>query len=227
VTEPDLGRSTIGVLGGTGPQGRGLALRWAAAGLKVVIGSRDAGRAATAAAELAEQAGVGEDVLSGADNPGCASAADVVLVAVPWDGHDALLTSLREQLAGKVVIDCVNPLGFDKQGPFPLRVAEGSAAQQAAALLPDSRVTAAFHHVSAVTLADLSVTEVNLDVLVLGDDREATDQVRALAEAIPGVRGVFGGRLRNAGQVEALTANLIAINRRYKTHAGIRVTDLP
>jgi NADPH-dependent F420 reductase len=146
---------------------------------------------------------------------------------VPWEGHDSLLTSLRSELAGKIVIDCVNPMGFDKQGPFALPVAEGSAAEQAAALLPDSRVTAAFHHVSAVTLVDLSVAEMNLDVLVLGDDREATDQVRALADAIPGVRGVFGGRLRNAGQVEALTANLIAINRRYKTHAGIRVTDLP
>ncbi|WP_037064275.1 NADPH-dependent F420 reductase [Pseudonocardia acaciae] len=232
VTEPavpDLASLTIGVLGGTGPQGKGLALRWAVAGLRVVIGSRSAERAEKAAAELAELAvSVNPSAeVSGADNHGCAAAADLVLVAVPWDGHDALLTSLREQLAGKIVIDCVNPLGFDKQGPFPLRVAEGSAAQQAAALLPESRVTAAFHHVSAVTLADLSVPKIDLDVLVLGEDRAATDQVRALADTIPGVRGVYGGRLRNAGQVEALTANLIAINRRYKTHAGIRITDLP
>jgi len=226
---PDLKTQTIGVLGGTGPQGKGLALRWAAVGLRVVIGSRSAERAEQAAAELAEAAGLpaGTDVITGADNAGCASRSDIVLVAVPWDGHDALLTSLREPLAGKIVIDCVNPLGFDKQGPFPLDVKEGSAAQQAAALLPDSTVTAAFHHVSAVTLADLSVSEIDLDVLVLGEDRAATDQVRALAETIPGVRGVYGGRLRNAGQVEALTANLIAINRRYKTHAGIRITDLP
>ncbi|MDQ2708684.1 MAG: NADPH-dependent F420 reductase, partial [Actinomycetota bacterium] len=178
-------------------------------------------------AKLAEQAGVDVEAVSGADNAGCAAAADLVLVAVPWEGHDTLLTSLRDELAGKIVIDCVNPMGFDKQGPFVLPVAEGSAAQRAAALLPDSRVTAAFHHVSAVTLADLSVAEIDLDVLVLGDDREATDQVRALADAIPGVRGVFGGRLRNAGQVEALTANLIAVNRRYQTHAGIRITALP
>ncbi len=229
VSEPGVGGSTIGVLGGTGPQGRGLALRWAAAGMRVVIGSRDAGRAKVAAGELAEQAGIdaGSDLITGADNSGCAVSADLILVAVPWDGHDTLLTSLRAELAGKIVIDCVNPLGFDKQGRFPLRVEEGSAAEQAAALLPDSRASAAFHHVSAVTLADLTVTEVHLDVLVLGDDREATDQVRALADTIPGVRGIFGGRLRNAGQVEALTANLIAINRRYKTHAGIRITDLP
>ena len=222
---PELTTLTIGVLGGTGPQGKGLALRWAAAGLRVVIGSRDAGRAAETAAELAGLVD-SADATSGADNAGCATQADIVLVAVPWEAHDALLTSLREPLAGKVVVDCVNPVGFDKQGPYPLEVTGGSAAQRAAALLPYSRVTAAFHHVSAVILADLSIPRVDLDVLVLGDDRAATDQVRALADAIPGVRGVYGGRLRNAGQVEALTANLIAINRRYRTHAGIRITGL-
>ncbi|MDQ3906367.1 MAG: NADPH-dependent F420 reductase [Actinomycetota bacterium] len=218
----------VGVLGGTGPQGSGLALRWAAAGLRVVIGSRDAGRAEKLARELAQRAGLGAgaEALSGAGNAGCAQHADMVVVAVPWESHDALLTSLREPLAGKIVIDCVNPLGFDERGPYPLHVKEGSAAQRAAVLLPDSRVIAAFHHVSAVTLADLSITEVDCDVLVLGDDRAAVDQVRALADAIPGVRGVYGGRLRNAGQVEALTANLLAVNRRYRTHAGIRLTGV-
>ena len=215
----DVTGLTVGVLGGTGPQGKGLALRWARAGITVILGSRSAERAEAAATELGEG-------VTGADNATTAAAADVVLVAVPWDGHDALLTSLRDQLTGKVVIDCVNPLGFDKQGPYALPVEEGSAAQQAAKLLPDSRVTAAFHHVSAVHLADLSIAEMDTDVLVLGDDREATDLVRGLADAIPGMRGVYGGRLRNAHQVEAFTANLIAINRRYKAHAGIRVTDV-
>ncbi|MCA1192538.1 NADPH-dependent F420 reductase [Saccharopolyspora sp. 6V] len=214
---------TVGVLGGTGAQGRGLAIRWAAAGLRVVIGSRKAERAQDAAREIAEISG---GQVSGEDNAACAAAADIVLAALPWDAHADTLAALREPLAGKIVVDCVNPLGFDKQGPFALDVPEGSAAQQAAALLPDSRVTAAFHHVSAVTLADLSVDHVDLDVLVLGDDREATDVVRGLADVIPGVRGLFGGRLRNAHQVEALTANLIAINRRYKAHAGIRITDV-
>jgi 8-hydroxy-5-deazaflavin:NADPH oxidoreductase len=216
---------TVGVLGGTGPQGKGLALRWARAGIPVIIGSRKTERAEVVAAELRERAGV--EHVTGKDNAGCAAEAGIVLVAVPWEGHDELLTALRDELAGKIVIDCVNPLGFDKQGPFPLAVPEGSAAQQAEKLLPDSRVTAAFHHVSAVHLEDLSRSTVDTDVLVLGDDREATDQVRALADAIPGVRGVYGGRLRNAHQVEALTANLIAINRRYRVHAGIRITDLP
>jgi NADPH-dependent F420 reductase len=220
----DVTTLTVGVLGGTGPQGKGLALRWAQAGLRVVIGSRSADRAVQAAAEVSSQAGAGE--VSGMDNAACAAASDVVLVAVPWDGHGELLTSLKEQLAGKIVIDCVNPLGFDKQGPFALAVEEGSAAQQAEKLLPESRVTAAFHHVSAVHLADPSVAKLDTDVLVLGDDREATDLVRALAEQVPGFRGVYGGRLRNAHQVEALTANLIAINRRYKAHAGLRITDI-
>ncbi|SDJ46107.1 reduced coenzyme F420:NADP oxidoreductase [Actinokineospora alba] len=220
----EVSQLKVGVLGGTGPQGRGLALRWARAGISVVLGSRSAERAEAAAAELRELAGV--DTITGLDNAACAATADVVLVAVPWDGHRDLLESLRVELAQKIVIDCVNPLGFDKQGPFALPVEEGSAAQQAALVLPESRVTAAFHHVSAVLLADLGVAEMDIDVLVLGDDREATDTVRALADAIPGMRGIYGGRLRNAHQVEALTANLIAINKRYKAHAGIRVTDV-
>ncbi len=214
---------TVAVLGGTGPQGRGLARRFAAAGVPVVLGSRDAGRATATAADLA--AATGGDV-TGADNAGAARAGDVVVVAVPWEGHGELLAGLRGELAGKVVVDCVNPLGFDKQGCFALPVEEGSAAQQAAVLLPDSRVVAAFHHVSAVLLEDPEVTDVGTDVMVLGDDREATDLVAALAGLVPGMRGIYAGRLRNAGQVEALTANLISVNRRYKAHAGLRVTDV-
>ncbi|MEL0281081.1 MAG: NADPH-dependent F420 reductase, partial [Actinomycetota bacterium] len=129
-------------------------------------------------------------------------------------------------LAGKLVVDCVNPLGFDKQGAFALSVDEGSAAQQAASVLPDSSVVAAFHHISAVLLLDDSVSSIETDVLVLGDDRDATDAVQALAGRIDGIRGIYGGRLRNAGQVEAFTANLISMNRRYKVHAGVRVTDV-
>nr|WP_228046480.1 NADPH-dependent F420 reductase [Saccharopolyspora sp. HNM0983] len=214
---------TVGVLGGTGPQGKGLAIRWAQAGLRVLIGSRKSDRAQEAAQEIAATSG--GDV-AGRDNAGCAAEADIVLAALPWDGHADTLRSLRTELAGKIVVDCVNPLGFDGKGPYALPVEEGSAAEQAEQLLPDSRVTAAFHHVSAVTLADLDVPHVDLDVLVLGDDREATDVVRELAGVIPGVRGIYGGRLRNAHQVEALTANIIAINRRYKAHAGLRITDV-
>lgn len=233
---PDVSGLSIGVLGGTGDQGKGLARRFALAGHEVIIGSRRAERAEQAAADLtAELAGAasagpgggpGAGRVRGAENPIAARAADVVIVAVPWDGHRTTLESLRAELAGKVVVDCVNPVGFDKQGAYPLPVEEGSAAQQAAVVLAESRVVAAFHHVSAVLLLDPEIGEMELDVLVLGDDREATDLVRALAHRIPGMRGVYAGRLRNAAQIEALTANLISINRRYKAHAGFRVTDV-
>jgi NADPH-dependent F420 reductase len=216
---PDVGSLVVGVLGGTGEQGRGLAYRLAVAGQKVIIGSRSADRAESAAAELG--AGV-----RGTDNATCAAESDVVIVAVPWDGHKELLVSLQAELAGKIVIDCVNPMGFDKQGAYSLPVEEGSAAQQAAAVLPEARVTAAFHHVSAVLLLDPNVESLDTDIMVLGDERAATDVVQALAGRIPGMRGVYAGRLRNAGQVEALTANLISVNRRYKAHAGVRITDV-
>ncbi len=209
----------IGVLGGTGDQGRGLALRLAMSGLPVVLGSRSPERAVSAADELGHG-------IRGASNAECAAESDIVIAAVPWDGHRELLESLREELAGKILINCVNPLGFDKQGAFALEVEEGSAAQQAAAVLPETIVVGAFHNVSAVLLLDTSLDRIETDVLVLGDEREATDAVQALVDRIPGMRGVYGGRLRNAHQVEALTANLISINRRYKAHAGIRITDI-
>jgi 8-hydroxy-5-deazaflavin:NADPH oxidoreductase len=216
---PDVSRLVVGVLGGTGEQGRGLARRLSVQGQRVVVGSRSAQRAAIAAEEL------GHGVV-GLDNAGCAAAADVVIIAVPYDGHRDLLVSLAGELDAKVVVDCVNPLGFDKQGAFALDVEEGSAAQQAAAVLPGARVVGAFHHVSAVLLLDDGVDSIDTDVLVVGDDRAATDVVQSLAARIPGMRGVYAGRLRNARQVEAMTANLISVNRRYNAHAGLRVTDV-
>ncbi len=217
----DVARLVIGVLGGTGDQGRGLASRLAMAGSRVIIGSRDADRAVAAAATIGSPPQV-----TGAANAAAAAAADVVIAAMPWEGHRELLASLAGVLDGKILIDCVNPIGFDARGAYPLPVPDGSAAQQAAAVLPGTRVVGAFHHVSAVVLLDPEITELDLDVLVLGDDRQATDLVQALAARIPGVRGVYAGRLRNCGQVEALTANLVSVNRRYKAHAGLRITDI-
>jgi NADPH-dependent F420 reductase len=216
---PDVSGLVVGVLGGTGPQGKGLAYRLAKAGQKVIIGSRVAERARSAAEEL----GYG---VEGADNAECARRSDLVIVAVPWDGHGKTLQALREELAGKLVVDCVNPLGFDKKGAYALKPEEGSAAEQAAALLPDSRVAAAFHHLSAVLLMDTEIDEIDTDVMVLGEERADVEIVQALAGRIPGMRGVFAGRLRNAHQVESLVANLISVNRRYKAHAGLRVTDV-
>ncbi|WP_371538599.1 NADPH-dependent F420 reductase [Streptomyces sp. NBC_01023] len=216
---PDVSDLVVGVLGGTGDQGRGLAYRLARAGQKVIIGSRAAERAQAAAAEL----GHGVD---GAENAECARRSDVVIVAVPWDGHAKTLESLRDELTGKLVVDCVNPLGFDKKGAYALKPEEGSAAEQAAALLPESRVAAAFHHLSAVLLQDPAIEQIDTDVMVLGEERADVEIVQALAGRIAGMRGVFAGRLRNAHQVESLVANLISVNRRYKAHAGLRVTDV-
>ncbi len=216
---PSVDGLTIGILGGTGEQGRGLARRFALAGNPVIIGSRSHDRAHGVAQEIGHAA-------RGLVNRDCAREADVVIAAVPWEGHSDLLSGLAAELAGKIVVDCVNPLGFDKRGAYPLPVPEGSAAEQAAGLLPQSRVVAAFHHVSAVLLLDPAIETIDMDVLVLGDDRDATDTIQALAARIPGVRGVYAGRLRNSGQIEALTANLVSVNRRYKAHAGLRITDI-
>lgn len=216
---PDVSGLTVGVLGGTGDQGRGLAYRFARAGQRVVVGSRSAERAAAAAAELGNG-------VEGAGNAECARRSDVVIVAVPWDGHAATLEGLRTELDGKLVVDCVNPLGFDKKGGYALKPEEGSAAEQAAALLPGSRVTAAFHHLSAVLLQDPAVESIDTDVMVLGEERADCEIVQALAGRIPGMRGIFSGRLRNAHQVESLVANLVSVNRRYKAHAGVRLTDV-
>ncbi|MBL1066655.1 NADPH-dependent F420 reductase [Streptomyces sp. 7-21] len=221
---PDVSRLTVGVLGGTGDQGRGLAYRFGRAGQRVIIGSRAAERAQAVAEELRGLGVTG--TVTGADNAACARDSDIVIVAVPWEGHADTLRALAGDLAGKLVVDCVNPLGFDKRGAYALQPEEGSAAEQAAALLPESRVTAAFHHLSAVLLKDPAVETIDTDVMVLGDSRADCETVQALAQRIPGMRGVFAGRLRNAHQVEALVANLISVNRRYSAHAGIRLTDV-
>ena len=211
---------SIGILGGTGPQGRGLARRFASAGYQVIIGSRSAERATATATAYADLGGV-----TGAANADAAGA-DLVIVAVPYDGHAELLTDLAPKLAGKIVIDCVNRIGFDKHGPYAIPVPDGSSAQEAGRILPDSTVIGAFHHVSSALLDDPGITRIELDVLVLGEDRAAIELVCDLVTAIPGARGIYGGRLRNTGQIEALTANIIAINRRYKAHAGIRISDV-
>ena len=216
---PSVDGLDIAILGGTGEQGRGLARRFAMAGPPVIIGSRNHDRAHAVAREIGHG-------VRGLANRDAAREASLVIAAVPWEGHGGLLAALADELAGKIVVDCVNPIGFDQRGAHALRVAEGSAAEQAAALLPRSPEVAAFHHVSAVLLLDPEGTTLDQAVLVLGDDRDATDLVQALAARIPGVRGVYAGRLRNCGQIEALTANLVSITRRYKAHAGLRVTDI-
>jgi NADPH-dependent F420 reductase len=215
----------IAVIGGTGPQGRGLAYRWARHGHRVVLGSRSADRAQETAGQVLER--LPDASVSGATNTDAAAGADVVVLAVPYDGHDDLVASLAEQLRGKVVISCVNPLGFDKQGPFGLAVPGGSAAETAAALVPEARLVGAFHHVSAVTLWGDEDYLDHEDVLVCGDDQEAKAVAVELARAVTSRDGVDAGRLRIARQLEPWTAVLISINRRYKTRSGTSITGLP
>ena len=214
------------MLGGTGELGAGLAVRWAQAGLRVIIGSRVEERAVAAAAEVGQAAGSPGAVL-GMTNDGVRKPPTSCSSRCPGPATRPRWVRWRRRWPVKVLIDCVNPLGFDKQGAYALPVPEGRRRSRRAQLLPRTRVVAAFHHISAKLLADLDQGEVHADVLVLGDDRDATDLVQALAGVVPGMRGVYAGRLRNAHQVEALTANLISINRRYKAHSSIAVTDLP
>jgi NADPH-dependent F420 reductase len=212
---------TLGLLGGTGPQGRGLALRFALAGHQVLLGSRSEERARSVVAELFER----DLPVRGVANSLAAAEAEVVLLTFPFDGQQALLPGLAEAIGDKVVVDVVNPLGWNELGAFMRDVAEGSAAEQAQALLPRARVTAAFHHAPPRLLADPD-REVDTDVLVAGDDPAARAVVIGLADVIPGCRGIDAGPLRLARYLEGLTAVVVSVNRRYKIHAGVRITRL-
>jgi NADPH-dependent F420 reductase len=217
----------IALIGGTGAEGRGLALRFAAAGHEVVLGSRDGARAATTAAELTTTlaaAGITATV-RGTENAEAAAQASLVVIVVPYEAHRATLEALAPALAGKVVVDAVVPMRFER-GPRPVEVAEGSATEQAAALLPTSTVVGAFHNVAAAALADLGET-LHQDVLVTADDAEAKATVSALIASVPGLRAVDAGPLRYARFVEGITLLLVGINIRYKAHAGVRIDGLP
>ena len=218
----------VALLGGTGRIGPALALRLCCAGIDVVIGSRDAERAATAARDLAERLGAdARGSLEGASNADAARRASVAMVTVPFEGQAALLESLRSELEGKIVVSTAIPMRFDPDaGPEAIDVGEGSAAQQVAALLPGSRVVGALHTVSSVHLGKLG-HDLDEDTVVTGDDAGAREEVMELLERIPGLRAVDGGRLANARSTEAMTVLLLSINRRVKRSVGIRITNLP
>jgi NADPH-dependent F420 reductase len=218
---------TVAVIGGTGPQGKGLGYRFAKGGHDVVIGSRAADKAEVVAKEVTERLGGADGAgrVTGAANPDAVAGCDVVLLAVPYDGHDELVASLP--LAGKTVISCVNPLAFDKRGAHGRVVngGEGSAAESAQALAPEATVVGAFHNVSAVLLWDEDGL-LDEDVIVVGDVVEAKEVAMDLAASVTGRRGIDGGKLRLARQLEPFTAVLISINRKYKVHSGLRITGL-
>ena len=213
----------IGFVGGTGPDGMGLALRFAMAGNPVLIGSRNARRARDAADSVTALA----DGLrvAGALNEEVCIESDVVFVTVPYAGHQPTLESNRYRLQEKVVVDVVVPLEFGRGGARAIEVPEGSAAQQAQAILPESKVVGAFHNVSADELLKPE-TRIDSDVIVCSDDTEAKSQIMKLAEVIDGVRAVDGGGLHNSRYVEQFTAMLININRIYKVHSTIKIVGI-
>ena len=214
----------IAVMGGTGPQGKGLGYRFAKHGHTVVLGSRVAEKAHAAAEEV--NARLSSPTVSGAANGDACAEADVVLLAVPYDGHDELVASLP--LAGKTLISCVNPLAFDKQGPHGRVIdgGEGSAAESAQRIAPDATVVGAFHHVSAKNLWSDEEYLDHEDVLVCGDSAEGKALVIELARCVTGRDGIDAGKLRLARQLEPLTAVLISINKVYKTNSGIRISGV-
>ncbi len=214
----------LAFLGGTGPEGKGLALRFALAGEEVVIGSRDAGRATEAAQSLLELAPGAR--ITGDVNEAAAGAASTIFVTVPYEGQRALLEQLVSPLAGKLVVTAVAPMSFARgRGATALDVADGSAAQEAQNILGDSQVVAAFQNISAVKLMDPAV-EMEGDVVVCSDYGGARDEVVQLVSRIPNLRGVDGGALSNARYVEQLTALLVNINRIYKTQSMIKIVGV-
>ncbi len=214
----------LAFLGGTGPEGRGLALRLALAGERAIIGSRDAGRAATAAEEM-QLLAPGTHV-EGAVNADAATQADLVFLTFPYEGQRPVLEQLHETLAGKVVVIVIAPIQFERgRGASAVAVPAGSAAQEAQDLLPNSLVVAAFQNVSAVELQEPD-KEMEGDVIVCSDHREAKEKVMELVRKIHDLRPVDGGGLANAKYVEQITPLLLNINRIYKIHAGIKIVGL-
>jgi len=218
----------IAIIGGTGPAGTGLALRWACAGETVIIGSRDAARAEQTATATRKRAGANAQV-SGMENSAACAASDLLVLTVPFEGQAALLKQLKPALRpGSILIDATVPLAASVGGRASrtLGVWQGSAAQQTAELVPKGvSVVAAFQNVSAETLN--GDADVDCDVIVCSDDPNATEVAMDLAAKIARVRAIDGGKLENARIVEQITALLIGLNIRHKGHSGVRITGLP
>jgi len=218
----------IAIIGGTGPAGMGLALRWARAGETIVLGSRDAARAQQAAQTIRQRVGPQARV-SGLENSAACAATDLLVLTVPFEGAAALLKQLKPAIrAGSILIDATVPLAASVGGRASrtLGVWQGSAAQQTAELVPKGvAVVAAFQNVSADVLNGNE--DVDCDVIVCGDDPKATQVALDLAVKIPRVRALDGGKLENARIVEQITALLIGLNIRHQGHGGLRITGLP
>ncbi len=217
----------IAIIGGAGELGFGLALRWAKAGADIVIGSREAAKAEDAATRV--KAVVPDAKISGADNVQAAGGASIVVLAVPFSAQAGILKAIKPALKSAILVDATVPLAATVGGrpTRMLGVWEGSAAQQAAGLLPGVPVVSAFHNISAEMLHDFAL-QLDSDILICGDDGAAKERLSALVKLIPGLRPLDAGALEMSRIVESMTALMISLNRRYKTHhSGIRITGLP
>lgn len=221
--------ATLAFLGGTGPEGKGLALRLALAGESVIIGSRDAARAQEAAAELLELAP--DASIAGAVNHDAAAQSDTIFLTMPYGGMSPTIAAVSDAvgddaLDGKVVVTVIAPMRFERGvGAIAEDVPAGSAAQEAQAAAPNARVVAAFQNVSAEELLKPGIT-LDEDVVICADDSDAKSVVVDLTRKIPNLRPVDAGALYNARYVEQITPLLVNINRIHRTHAGIRITGV-
>ena len=213
--------TTVGILGGTGPAGRGVAIRLASAGYEVVLGSRDAERAAEVAANLAPR---GTGSVSGSSNAGAAQC-ELIVVATPWDSAVATVSALREQLSGKTVVSMVNALSREGRELVPLYPARGSMAAQIAFALPQSTIVGAFHHLPAAQMEDLD-SGLDADVVIFSDSDAGRKQVLELVDQMPGLKGIIAGSMSLASPIEAFTAVCISINIRHKAHSYVKLAGL-
>ena len=213
----------IAFIGGTGPEGLGLAMRFAKAGNAVFIGSRSEERAAEGVAKVLEKVPEGE--VYGGFNVEGAEKADVIFLTVPSDAHHDTLIELAETIGDKIVIDVVVPMLFDQDGPKAVVLDEGSAAQQAMALLPNAKVVSGFHHLDATELQKID-KPMQGDVIVCGDNKAAKKKVMDLVEEIEYVRALDVGGLANSRYIEQWTVVLLHINKIYRAHTGVRITGI-
>ena len=212
---------TVGILGGTGPAGRGVAIRLATCGYDVVLGSRDADRASETAKGITPR---GSGSVRGGTNEEAATC-ELVVVATPWDSAVATVSALRAQLANKTVISMVNALSREGRELVPLYPARGSMAAQIAFALPDSTVVGAFHHLPAAQMEDLD-SGLDADVVIFSDNDGARKRVNELVNHMPGLTGIIAGSMSLASPIEAFTAVCISINIRHKAHSYVKLAEL-
>ena len=214
----------LAFIGGTGPEGLGLAVRFAAAGHEIVIGSRSPERARQAVEKI--RARVPQARAAGMVNQEAVRRGDIVFVAIPFACHREILGALAPDIGNKLVVDVVSPISFEGGKIAAIAVPEGSAAQQAQVLLPEAQVVAAFHHLDAGQLMRVG-RPLEVDVLVCADDQEAKGRVMALAEKIEGVRALDGGPLANSRHLEEFTVLLLNLNKTYKARTSLKIAGIP